>query len=118
MGPGNPTDDPVKGAALFNDWQCAVAAGREPNSDSASRLGRIISTCLENQKESWAKLLANEIVRINREPDYFLTMDFCRDDYPGPGVQARSELPFLHAAIKELPAETVIKLKGAANERH
>lgn len=110
MCPGNPTDDPSNGLRLFNDWQCAAAAGHEAINDPALRLDLIVEWCLAERSETSKKLTA-EILKKYKQTEYLITLEFEADAFQEPGLAYRYELAFLNAQVQKLPASTVLRLQ-------
>lgn len=109
--PGNPSEDPAAGAALFNEWQCAIAAGHDPQLDPGKRLELIVEWCL-NTSSIDAFKLAKEIVTKFKKGTELITLEFSQENYSEPALAYRYELAFLNKQVMELSAETVLKLQN------
>ncbi|NWL45440.1 hypothetical protein DM819_06025 [Pseudomonas hunanensis] len=109
--PGNPTELPEEGIALFNEWQCAVAAGHADIESPAERLGEIVSWCLSEATVT-AVRLASEIVKRSRNVDYVISLEFATSEFEGQGLAYRYELAFLNAQAGMLPAAKLMELQN------
>jgi len=109
--PGNPTESPEEGIALFNEWQCAVAAGHADIDDPAERLGKIVTWCLAEATIT-AVRLASEIVMRCKSADYVIPLAFDTNEYQGQGLAYRYELAFLNAQARTLPAARLMELQN------
>jgi len=109
--PGNPTETPEEGVALFNEWQCAVAAGHAECESPVERLGKIVSWCLSEATMTAARL-ASEIVNCSKRADYVISLDFDTNDFEGKGLAYRYELAFLNAQAGTLPAAQLMELQN------
>lgn len=109
--PGNPTDDPASGAKLFNEWQCAIAAGHDPQLEPGQRLALIIRWCLDNATKDAIKL-ASAIIATYKGSASGITLEFEKDNFGEPALAYRYELAFLNKQVMELPAETVMQLQN------
>lgn len=109
--PGNPAEDPATGAELFNEWQCAIAAGHDPQLEPGQRLALIIRWCLDSATKDAIKL-ASEIIGKYKGSASVITLDFPKDNFGEPALAYRYELAFLNKQVMELPAETVMQLQN------
>lgn len=111
MCPGNPTDDPQTGIMLFNEWQCAVAAGHETIENPIAKLDLIVSWCFSNHSATSLKI-ASEIVSRYKQRSYTISLDFNPSDFEEPGLAYRYELAFLNEQAMKLPAERIMQLQA------
>ena len=109
--PGNPTDDPKVGMPLFNEWQCAVAAGLDNLPGPAEKLAVIVNWCLTTGSPDRVNL-AKELVKANRDKGYEVGLEFNNNDYAEPGLGYRYELAFLKTQIRLLAAAQVMQLQN------
>lgn len=108
--PGNPTDDPVKGLDLYNEYQCSVAAGLEHKTQPAEKLALIVEWCLAAPGQACIGL-AKELLAANRN-GVRLGLNFPHDQYAEPALAYRYELAFLNDEIQLLPAAQVMQLQN------
>ena len=109
--PGSPTEDPRIGLELFNEWQCAVAAGLDNLPEPADKLTAIVSWCLATDSPDRVRL-AKELVKANRDAGYVVGLEFNNADYVEPGLGYRYELAFLKEQIRLLAAAQVMQLQN------
>lgn len=109
--PGSPTEDPRKGLELFNEWQCAVAAGLDGLPGPAEKLAAIVDWCLKTDSIDRVGL-AKELIKANREKGYKVGLEFNNTDYAEPGLGYRYELAFLKEQIQLLSALQVMQLQN------
>ena len=109
--PGSPTEDPREGLELFNEWQCAVAAGLDNLPGPAEKLAVIVHWCLTTGSPDRVNL-AKELVKANRNKDYEVRLEFNNNDYAEPGLGYRYELAFLKTQIRLLAAAQVMQLQN------
>ncbi len=109
--PGNPSEDPATGVELFNEWQCAIAAGHDPQSDPGQRLDQIVEWCLNADDKDAFKLAAIIANKFKRSAEH-ITLEFSTDDYIEPALAYRYELAFLNKQVMELSAEVILKLQN------
>lgn len=112
IGPGNPTESPETGADLFNAWQLKEARGEPGLRDPATDLANAIAWCLDNPDSPGAQQLARDILSLSADSGgASVDLSFNQSEYPGPAFEFRQQLPFLRTQVKELPAETLFKLR-------
>lgn len=113
--PGNPTEDPISGIELFNEWQCALAAGHEQIVNPATRLSLIVSWCLATRSRTSAKV-ASEIIGKYKCQDYLISLAFDASEFEEPGLAYRYELAFLNDQVVKLPALQILQLQTLKQE--